>query len=330
MIVSRTPLRISFVGGGTDLPSFYKKEIGEVLSTTIDKFIYVSVNRRFDRDFRLSYAQIELVNSINKIKHELVRESLKLLKIRLGKDFGLEITTISDVHGRGTGLGSSSTFTVGLLNALHFYKDKSMVGPSILSEEACDVEINICKKPIGKQDQYASSFGGFSRIKFYPDGDVSIMPVKCSESIKQELDRNLLMFYTGIDRQSENILKKQKLITCGKKFKILMDMRDLVGEAEESLHLGDLTKFGELLDKNWSLKKQLVSTISNTKINKLYEKAKKSGALGGKINGAGGRGFLLVYAEPKFQENVKKAVGLREMEFKFEDKGSKIIYGDER
>lgn len=327
MIISRTPLRVSFIGGGTDLPSFYKKEIGEVLSTSIDKYMYVSINRRFDRNFRLSYSQLEFADSVDKINHDLVRESLKLLNVGLGKNFGLEVTSTADVHARGTGLGSSSTFTVGFLNALHYYKDGSMIGPRVLSEEACKVEIERCKKPIGKQDQYAAAFGGLNRIRFYPNEGVSITPVKCSEGVKMELERNLMMFYTAIDRKSESILSKQSKITSGKKFNVLLQMKELVGEAEDALNYGDLNKFGGLMHKNWELKRQLVSTISNPNIDKWYKKARELGALGGKILGAGGGGFLMLYAEPKHQDAIRNALKLRELEFKFEDKGSKIIYG---
>jgi D-glycero-alpha-D-manno-heptose-7-phosphate kinase len=323
MIISKTPLRISFTGGGTDLKTFYEKELGAVTSTAINKYIYVTVNKRFEKGFRISYSQTEIVNSLEEIKHELVRESCRLA----GIDGGIEVTTIADIPSRGTGLGSSSTVTVGVLNALYAFKGIYKSAEE-LAKEACKIEIDILKKPIGKQDQYISAYGGFQHIQFNPDETVFVDPIICPKKTKEELQNNLLLFYTGVTRDANMILSEQRKNTHqNKQFELLKKMRDLAVETKEVLNKGDITSFGECLHKNWLYKKGLASGITNPIIEKYYDSAMKYGALGGKICGAGGGGFILFYAEQNKHDKIRKALkDLENVNFRFEPQGSKIIY----
>jgi len=328
MIISRTPLRISFVGGGSDLPSFYRKHPGAVVSTTIDKYIYITVNKKFDNLIRASYSITEFAKKPEDLKHELIRESLLLLNL----NGGIEITSISDIPSRGTGLGSSSSYTVGLLNALHAFKGE-FASAEKLAKEACDIEINRCKKPIGKQDQYAAAFGNLNYIQFNPDKSVFIDPIICHKKTKEKLQQNLLMLYTGLTRSSTSILKKQNknIHFSSQKVRILTQMAKLVPELKKALERNRIDKFGELLHQNWLLKKQMAKGISNTKIDKWYKIARKKGALGGKILGAGGGGFLLLYGPYEKHKVICQALPeLRPTQFSFEPEGSKIIYFGER
>jgi D-glycero-alpha-D-manno-heptose-7-phosphate kinase len=328
MIISRTPLRMSFVGGGSDLSSFYEHEIGAVVSTTIDKYMYVTVNKKFDNQIRASYSITEFADKPEEIKHQLIRESLLFLKLT----GGIEITSISDIPSKGTGLGSSSTYTVGLLNALHAYKGE-FASADRLGREACHIEIEACKSPIGKQDQYAAAFGGLNFIQFNSDGSVFVDPIICLKETKDRLEDNLLMLYTGLTRSTNNILKNQNESTkkSSKKRNILSQMVGLAKDLKKTLEGNNLDDFGKILDANWELKKQMNEEISNEQIDKWYLQAKKAGAIGGKILGAGGGGFLLLYAPKERHEDIKFALpGLKVTNFKFEPEGSKIIYFGEK
>lgn len=324
MIISRTPLRISFVGGGSDLPAYYEKYGGAVLSTTINKYIYITVNKKFDNQFRISYSITEIVDSIGQIKHELVRHSL----IETNINGGIEITSVSDIPSSGTGLGSSSAYTVGLLHALNAYNNQ-YVSAEYLASKSCEIEIVKCGKPIGKQDQYASAYGGLNIIEFHPNGQVSVNPIICSPSTKTNLESNLLMLYTGITRSADNILEKQSESSSSspKTQDSLHKMVSLVYEMKKSLEQNKLDSFGDLLNENWILKRGLINGISNPDIDEWYEIARKAGALGGKLLGAGGGGFLLIYAPINKHAKIIKALSmLKPTKFNFDSQGSKIIY----
>ena len=323
MIISKTPLRISFVGGGTDYKGFYKTHQGAVVSTSIDKYIYISVNKKFDNKIRVSYSKTENVDKVSEIEHPLVREALKMTKI----DGGLEITSIADIPSSGTGLGSSSSFLVGLLNALYAYKGIH-VPRERLAKEACKIEIDLLKEPVGKQDQYIASYGGLEYILFNPNETVFVNPIICKEKTKQSLQKNLLLLYTGITRRANTVLKEQNhTIKESNKQRILIEMAKLAEKLQLSLVKNDLDSFGALLHQNWLLKKQLAERISSPEIDSWYDIGLKNGALGGKILGAGGGGFLLFYANPSSQVKIKKALNnLKALDFAFEPQGSQIIY----
>ena len=327
MIISRTPLRMSFAGGGSDLPAFYRTEPGAVTSTTINKYIYITVNKKFDHQIRASYSVTEIVDTVDELKHELIRETLKLL----GIDGGIEITSIADIPSRGTGLGSSSSYTVGLLKALYAYKGVH-VGAERLAKEACEIEIERCGKPIGKQDQYIAAYGGFQHIQFNPDENVFVDPIICSKKVKENLEKHLLLLYTGLTRSSYHILSEQKNNTeqHEDKRQTLRNMVKLARELGDALTRNELDSFGEILHAGWMEKKRMASNISNSAIDEWYEKARRHGAIGGKILGAGGGGFFLFYAPLETHESIIKALPeLRPIPFRFEPQGSKIIYVEE-
>lgn len=324
MIISKTPFRMSFVGGGSDLASFYEKSEGAVVSVAIDKFMYIWVNKKFDSDIRVSYSQTENVNKVGEINHPLVREALKKLDI----DGGIEIASIADIPSKGTGLGSSSAYAVGLLNALHVYK-KEYASAEELAQGACELEIDILKEPIGKQDQYASAYGGFNFIKFHQDGRVSVDPIICLKETRKRLERNLIMLYTGRTRSASNILKDQKKNTekQADKFEIMQKMVKLAHKLRDELQKNNLDSFGEILHENWELKKQMAGGISDPQIDGWYEAGRKNGAVGGKILGAGGGGFLIFYApEEKHEQIIQALPDLKPVKFEFEYQGSKIIF----
>jgi len=323
MIITRTPFRISFVGGGTDLPEFYRLEPGAVVSTAINKYMYVAVNQRFTDAIRVSYyTKTEIVDSVDEIRHPLVREALKLVGITKG----IEIASIADVHA-GAGLGSSGSFTVGLLNALYAYKGV-LKSAEALAREACHIEIDTLGEPIGKQDQYIAAYGGFRYLQFNPDETVSTEPIIWSKENEHELAQNLLLFYTGEVREASSILGEQKENTQrGKKMDSLKKLRDMAFALKEQLNNNASPHvLAEFLHQGWILKKQLASGISNDKIDRYYEEALGAGALGGKVSGAGGGGFLLLYCPKEKQPELRESLALRELEFSFEPEGSKIIY----
>jgi D-glycero-alpha-D-manno-heptose-7-phosphate kinase len=327
MIISRTPLRISFAGGGSDLEAFYQHEPGAVLTTAIDKYIYITVNRKFDNHIRASYSRTEIVASIDELQHELIRESLK----QVGIDGGIEVTSISDIPSEGTGLGSSSTYTVGLLNALYAHTGRS-AGAERLAREACDIEINRCCKPIGKQDQYIAAYGGLQFMQFNPDGTVFVDPVLCDPRTKRALHERLLMLYTGLTRSADAILEQQRRNTHADQERrdVLRCMTSLARELRECLIRNKLDSFGDALHQAWLLKTRLAAGITTGAIDDWYNRARAHGAIGGKILGAGGGGFLLLYAPPERHEQIRAALGeLRCTPFSFEPQGSKIIYVEE-
>lgn len=327
MIISRTPLRISFTGGGSDLPAFYRHEPGAVISTTIDKYIYINVNRNFDKKIRASYSITEIVGSVGELRHELIREALELVEL----SGGVEITSISDIPSQGTGLGSSSTYTVGLLNALYAYIGRR-AGAERLAREACQIEIERCDKPIGKQDQYIAAYGGLQYIQFNPDETVFVDPIICGVEIKKRLQERLLMLYTGMTRSADQVLVEQKSNTEKdlERRRALQAMTQQAKDLRECLYRNDLDSFGEILHQAWLLKKTLASGISNSRIDEWYKCARHHGAIGGKILGAGGGGFLLLYAPPERHKEIVLALSeLRQMPFGFEPQGSKIIYVEE-
>lgn len=327
MIITRTPFRISFVGGGSDLGAFYQKSRGAVLSTTINKYMYISTHAFFEQDkVRIKYSKTETHRNIEDIQHPIVKEVIKKFDVK----GGLEISSIADVPA-GTGLGSSSSYTVGLLHNM-YTKFSRFVSKEQLSQEACDIEIEKLGEPIGKQDQYAAAYGGLNVIAFNPNESVDVDAIHLPKRTYQALEKNLMMFYTGFQRKTASILTEQKTnMQLEEKFRTLEKMVELVWELRDSLYSGDLTEFGTILHRNWIMKQKLASRISNKELNTLYERAISGGAVGGKILGAGGGGFLLLYCEEEKQDKVRNALSsLREMDFRFDGEGSKLIYvGDE-
>lgn len=323
MIISKTPFRMSFAGGGSDLKTYYQHGYGSVVSTTINKYIYITVNKRFTDNIRVGYSKIEDVKNVEDIEHNLVRESLKILGIKKGVDI-VYMSDLLPAH-EGSGLGGSSSLIVGTLNALHSYKGEN-VSAKILAREACEIEIEILGHPIGKQDQYAAAYGGFNHIKFNADESVFVNPIIFKKEVIEELNNRLLLFYTGVNKRSDTILTEQRRKTKDN-LNILDKMVELSEELLEELKCGNITKFGEILHKGWIYKQKLASNITNPIINSYYEKAREAGAVGGKILGSGGGGFLLFYCEEKNQNNVREALSnLKELSFNFEPEGSKIIY----
>jgi D-glycero-alpha-D-manno-heptose-7-phosphate kinase len=321
MVISQTPYRVSFAGGGTDLPAFYKHEYGAVLSTTIDHHMYVTIHRRFEPSIRISYSKTETSTTIDEIQHDLVREAMRLTQI----DEPLEITTIGDVPA-GTGMGSSSSLTAGLLNALHAHRGQ-IIGRQHLAELACRLEIDILKKPIGRQDQYAAVFGGLNYIRFNPDDTVSVEPVPCQRETLDELERRMLLLYTGQTRDANEILKQQSDGTA-ERMPVLRRMRDLADEMRRALAgPGDLDTFAELLHAGWELKRSLGCGITFQRAEEWYEAARRNGAQGGKLLGAGGGGFLLLMAPPWRHRAVREALGRpRELPFRIARHGSRNIF----
>jgi D-glycero-alpha-D-manno-heptose-7-phosphate kinase len=321
MIITRTPFRISFAGGGSDLPSFHSGEPGMVLSAAISKYMYLTVKQRFGDTFRVSYSQTELCDRAGEIEHPIVREALKLL----GIERGLEIVSIADLPAK-SGMGSSSSFTVGLLAALYALEGRS-VDAGRLARQACDIEIGRLGEPIGKQDQYIAAHGGIQFIQFMPDGSVFVDPVICSSETKTELSRRLLLFYTGQTRAASSVLARQNARAGANR----AGLRRLCGLARSMLDVliegRDLKRFGTLLHEAWQVKKGLESKITNPAIDALYDRAIRAGALGGKLLGAGSGGFLMFYAPRKRHEAItRELTELRPIQFLFEPQGSKIIF----
>jgi D-glycero-alpha-D-manno-heptose-7-phosphate kinase len=321
MIISQTPYRVSFAGGGTDLPAYYRREFGAVLSVTIDQHIYVTLHRRFESTIRISYSRTEVADSIDDVQHELVREAMRMVEI----DEPLEITTIGDVPS-GTGMGSSSSLTVGLLTALYGYRHR-VVSPKLVAEQACQVEIDVLGKPIGRQDQYAAAFGGLNYFRFNPDDTVDVEPVPCRAEVLAELEKRTLLLYTGQTRDANVILEQQSSATKDR-VDVLRAMRDLADEMRHSLAgEGDLDRFASMLHEGWELKRSLGFGISNDRINEWYATARRAGAVGGKLLGAGGGGFLLLIAPAWRHRAIREALGRpRELPFKVCRCGSRNIF----
>ncbi len=322
MIITKTPLRISFTGGGTDIQDYYRKHGGAVVSTSINKYIYITVNPKFDDRIRVSYSKTEIVDEVKDVQHELVRESLKLV----GVSHGVEITSISDIPS-GTGLGSSSAFTVGLLNALHAYTGV-MASSEELAREACQVEIDVLKNPIGKQDQYAAAYGGMNYFRFLPDERVERHEIVLDKRSARDMRRKLMLFYTNMRHNANTILVEQKQ-HVDEKLKIMDYMRDQAGEMYTELTTnGFNAHFGEALHQGWLRKQSLARSISNGQIDEYYQKAIDAGAVGGKLLGAGGGGFLLFYCDEEKQDAVEEALGLQLMDFDVSARGSRVIFSE--
>lgn len=320
MIITRTPLRISFFGGGTDLPDFYRKDYGAVLGIGINRHVYVLVNERFESTVRASYSQTEIVESSDKVRHNLIREGL----LHFGIRDKIEVVTVADIPSTGTGLGSSSSTLVGLLNALSSYVNNPLEKDE-LAEISSDIEINKMSQPIGKQDQYFAAFGGVSYFRFNEDDTVSREKIQVSKNTVTELEENLICFYTGIGRDSSKILSKQSADMESKR-SIMMEMRDQAEEGKEVIRHGDLVKFGQMLNHGWNLKKQLAKGITNNAIDAYYQRGLEAGALGGKLSGAGGGGFITFYCEKEHQKTLRGALAeLTEMKIKVDRFGSMII-----
>jgi D-glycero-alpha-D-manno-heptose-7-phosphate kinase len=326
MIITRTPFRVTLGGGGTDLPSFYQEHGGFILAAAIDKYMFLNVNAPIvDDKIRVRYTNSEMVDHVDDVKHTLAREALR----HFGVTRGIEIVSIADIPA-GTGLGSSSSYLVGLLNALHtLLQDQAT--PQKLAEEACRIELEVLKKPIGKQDQYMAAFGGLTALDIDPDGRVCVTRLDLDVDLMESLEHNILMFYTNEMRDATAILKKQDSATRTKDktvVKSLHEIKDIGLEISDAISKGNLRRFGELLDVHWQSKKRLAEGISNPQIDAWYELAKQNGAIGGKISGAGGGGFLMLYCEenkPRLREALR-AAGLRELKFRFDFEGSKVVF----
>jgi len=325
MIITQTPLRISFAGGGTDFRDYYKINGGCVISSAIDKYIYVIIKERFDDKIRVGYSRTEMVDSVDEVEHDLVRESLRMTGITKG----VEISTMADIPSEGSGLGSSSSVTVGLLNAMHAYQGDPKP-PEVLAEEACKIEIDILGRPIGKQDQYIAAFGNLRFFEFLPSGEVRVESVNMDPDKKRRLSESLLLFFTGMTRSSTEILTEQKQ-NIAERIPTLDKMKMQAYEIRESLLNGSVDHIGEVMHQGWLYKKQLAGKISSSEIDRMYEAAIEAGALGGKIAGAGGGGFLLLYCPPERQSKVRAALkGLRELNFNLERDGTKVIFNVRR
>ncbi len=321
MIISKTPLRISLVGGGTDLKDFYVNNLGHVISTTIDKYIYVIVKERFDDKIVLHYTDNEIVDEVSNIKHELIRESLK----KVGITKGIEIITLADIPSKGTGLGSSSTLTVGLLNALYTYKGIQATQEK-LAREACEIEIDILKKPIGKQDQYIAAYGGLKKFTFKKDESVEIRSFNLSGNERRVLGSNLTLHFTNITRDANIILNNQKN-NIELKNKELLIISDLVHNVEMAMEIRNFKEIGYVLKINWEAKKSLTDNITNGVIDKMVNLATENGAAGCKIAGAGGGGFLLSYVPRDNQDKFRKAMNeYKELPFMLDSFGTRIIF----
>ena len=325
MVITQTPLRISFAGGGTDLEAYYRDEDGKVISCTIDKYIFVIIKERFDDRIVLNYSSNETVDKVDDIKHELIREAMR----KTGINHGVEVSTLADIPSEGSGLGSSSALVVGLLNAFYQYQGEQITAER-LAKEACEIEIDICKKPIGKQDQYIAAYGGIRTFTFKKDGAVDVDKVVLNDSDWRRFGSNLQLFYTDTTRKSADILTEQREKTSNR-MDVLTEMKGLVDEVKNAIITNAFHSVGRNLHRGWELKKQLASKISNPQIDEVYQRALDAGALGGKISGAGGGGFLLLYVPREQQDFVRLALkDLYELPFFLERDGSKVIFNFRR
>ena len=325
MLITQTPLRISFFGGGTDQAGFYREEEGCVLNAAIDKYIFVLIKRRFDALVRVGYTSTEMVESAGQVRHELVREALRLV----GIERQVEIDTMGDIPASGSGLGSSSTVTVGVLNGLyHFLNSPQPL--DVLARQACEIEIERLGKPIGKQDQYIAAYGGLRFIRFLPDEQVLAEELNLPAAEQRLFSSHLMLFYTNTSRKSESVLTEQRANTVAR-MPVLREMKAMAYEGRRLLEAGDYQDFGRLLHEGWQLKKKMASKISNFAIDEIYTQARQAGALGGKITGAGGGGFLLLFCPQSSQRQVRKALAaLPELPINLEMDGSKVIFNYRR
>lgn len=320
MIITRTPFRVSFAGGGSDLKSFYSRNgYGAVVSAAIKRYMYIVIHPYFHDKIRIKYSKTEDVSDISEIEHPIVRECLKKVKI----EKGIEIASFADVP-KGTGLGSSSSFTVGLLNALYAYKGEK-VDKERLAREACEIEIDILVEPIGKQDQYSASFGGINCIRFESDGSVDVVPINISRDTRNKLEDNLCLYYVGGDRQASDILSQQeKNMTLDDEFNVVKNILRLVDRLKSALEKGNIDALGETLHLGWLQKKKLARNVTNNRIDEIYETFIKNGIVGGKLLGAGGGGFFLIYADD--HEHLKSSLVKKFIPFVIDDDGTRVIF----
>lgn len=325
MIIVQTPLRVSLFGGGTDFYSYFSQHGGCVLTAAIDKYIFVTIKQRFDKKIRVGYTKTEMVDTIDEVQHELIREALR----KTGIKQGIEITTMGDIPSAGSGLGSSSTVTVGALQAMYTYLGE-IVTADRLAQEACEIEIERLKKPIGIQDQYIVSYGGLRLIEFTKDGVITSRRLNLGEERYRLLSNNLMLFFTGITRSASSILQEQNSKVTDN-HSHLLQLKQFAYDAFNLLEKGEMDFIGEMLHESWQIKKKLASNITNGPIEDYYEAARKAGAIGGKISGAGGGGFLLLYCPANKQAKVRRVLsGLQELPFSIERDGTKVIFNYRR
>ena len=324
MIITRSPLRISLGGGGTDLPSYYREHSGFVIAAAIDKYVYITLHQTFVQELIIKYSKMERVQTVDEVQHPLIREALRLTEV--GAPY-LEMTSMADIPA-GTGLGSSGSFTTALLKALHALK-KNLIHPQELAEQACQIEIGLLKEPVGKQDQYIAAYGGITCFRFLPNHQVEAWPLKIDTETLYNLEDNLLLFFTGYSRSASEILKEQHVRSKQNDREMIANLhfvKELGRESREALEAGDLTRFAELMNLHWEHKKKRSTMMSNDYINQWYELARQNGALGGKLIGAGGGGFLAFYAEDKVHlRRTMREAGLQEVRFRFDFEGTKVV-----
>jgi D-glycero-alpha-D-manno-heptose-7-phosphate kinase len=325
MNICKTPLRMSFVGGGSDLPAYYKQFGGAVLSTTINKYIYIGVNKKFDGRIRVSYTKTEEVDCVSMIEHPLVRHALDVTGVKAG----IEIVSMADIPAKGSGLGSSSSFTVALLHSLYAFQGID-VSKEVLARQACAIEIDRCGEPIGKQDQYAAAYGGLNLIKFMPDESVLVDPIICSCERLQEIENSILMFYTGRTRSASSVLAGQsRSIMEPKRQRMVGRMVELSYELKRVIESESLASFGAILDENWRLKRQLDDGISDPQIDEWYFRGMANGATGGKLLGAGSGGFMIFFCSPDRRQSIIDSLPeLMPTRFAFDRVGSQVLYSE--
>lgn len=324
MIITRSPLRISLGGGGTDLPSYYREHSGFVIAAAIDKYVYITLHRTFGQELILKYSKLEHVNAVDQVQHPIIREALRLTGVEVPY---LEITSMADIPA-GTGLGSSGSFTTALLKALHAHQ-KNLVHPQELAAQACQIELGLLKEPIGKQDQYIAAYGGITCFRFLPNDAVEAWPLKIDTDTMYSLEDNLLLFFTGYTRAAGEILKEQDARSQKNDREMTANLhfvKELGRESKDALEKGDLAHFAELMNVHWEYKKQRSAGMSNEQINQWYDLARQNGALGGKLIGAGGGGFLMFYADDKVRlRHAMRQAGLDEVRFRFDFEGTKVL-----
>lgn len=324
MIITKTPFRASFAGGGTDLPAFYEQEDGFVLSMAIESFMYIAVHRFFENRIVLKYSQTENVETVDEIRHGLIRECMKIT----GVTDPVEITSFADIPSKGSGLGSSSSFAVGLISALRAYQGLPVTS-AISAALACEVEIGKLGEPIGKQDQYAAAYGGMNGITFHRDGNVTVEPLHLGREALRHMEEHLVMFYTGVVRSASGILQEQSRNTSEdkSKFSLLQDMKALGYQLRNALLVEDIDQIGPIMHEGWEMKKGLASKISMPEIDEAYAAAMAAGATGGKLLGAGGGGFLLFYCPPANRpELLRRLSALRVVPVKLEARGTRVLF----
>jgi D-glycero-alpha-D-manno-heptose-7-phosphate kinase len=324
MIITRSPLRISLGGGGTDLPSYYRKHSGFLIAAAIDKYVYITLHQTFVQELIVKYSRLERVGGVDEVQHPIIREALRLVEIQGPY---LELTSMADIPA-GTGLGSSGSFTTALLKALHTYK-KNLMHPRALAEQACHIELDLLGEPIGKQDQYIAAYGGLTCFQFLPNDQVEAWPLKIDTETLYNLEDNLLLFFTGYSRSASSILKEQDDKSKQRDQSMVDNLhfvKELGYQSKDALEAGDLRHFAELMNVHWEYKKQRSGAMSNADINTWYDLAMANGALGGKLIGAGGGGFLMFYAEDKTRlRHAMAQTNLREVRFRFDFEGTKVV-----